>query len=145
MIPEDNINNKAGGQAPKDRVAYDARTIPVIEEKIKVSKKLVETGEVYISKKVNEEDVVVDVPYEYEDIQVERVTINKYVDTPPPASRQEGETTIIPVLKEVVVKRLVLVEEIHVTKRKVKDQASQNMTLRSEEVSVKRKNSNTSD
>ncbi|WP_224999091.1 YsnF/AvaK domain-containing protein [Cesiribacter sp. SM1] len=145
MASKDKTYNKAEGQAAEDRVAYQSKTIPVIEEKVKVRKKVVETGSVHISKKVHEDEVDVEVPYVYEDVDVERIAINQYVDTPPPAIRQEGETTIIPVLKEVVVKRLVLVEELHVTKRKVKKQASQHMTLRSEEVSVKRKNSNTSE
>jgi uncharacterized protein (TIGR02271 family) len=145
MTSKDKRYISAEAQPAEDRAAYDSRTIPVIEEKVKVTKKVVETGTVHISKRVNEEDVDVEVPYVYEDVDIERIPVNKYVDTPPPAIRQEGDTTIIPVLKEVVVKRLVLVEELHVTKRKVKKQASQHMTLRSEEVSVKRKNSNTSE
>lgn len=114
------------------------KTIPVIEEHVQVGKKVVETGQVSINKRVSEEDVIVDVPYVQEEINVERVPINRYVDTPPPAMRQDGDTTIIPVLKEVVVKRLVLVEELHITKKKVQQQASQDMTLRREEIDVQK-------
>jgi uncharacterized protein (TIGR02271 family) len=118
-----------------------SKTIPVIEEQVQVGKKVVETGQVSINKRVSQEDVIVDVPYVQEEINVERVPMNRYIDTPPPAMRQEGDTTIIPVLKEVVVKRLVLVEELHITKKKVQQQASQDMTLRREEVEIQRKNS----
>ncbi|EMR00961.1 YsnF/AvaK domain-containing protein [Cesiribacter andamanensis] len=126
------------GAAPDDDRHYTSRTIPVIEESVEVDKRVVETGQVNISKRVSEEDVIVDVPYVKEEIQVERVPINRYIDTPPPAIRHDGDTTIIPVLREVVVKRLVLVEELHVTKKKIKHQASQDMTLRREEVEIKR-------
>lgn len=118
------------------------KTIPVIEEQVRVDKQVVETGQVNINKRVSQEEVIVDVPYVQEEINVERVPVNRYIDSPPPAIRHDGDTTIIPVLKEVVVKRLVLVEELHITKKKVTKQASQDMTLRHEEVIVERTDTN---
>lgn len=115
-------------------------TIPVIEEQVKVDKHTVATGSVHVSKDVHEENVIIDEPTVHEEADVERVTINQYVDEAPPAIRKEGEVTIIPVLREevVVVKRLKLVEEIRITKRKVESHKPQQMTLRKEEVIVKR-------
>jgi stress response protein YsnF len=59
----------------------------------------------------------------------------------PPAVRQEGDTTIIPVLREVLVveKRYELVEEVHVTKKKTVVPHVQEITLRKEVVEVERK------
>ncbi|WP_237144036.1 YsnF/AvaK domain-containing protein [Pontibacter pamirensis] len=116
------------------------RVIPVVEEQIRVHKKTVETGSVHVSKDVHEEEVTVDVPTVHEEVNVERIAINKYVDSPPPPVRHEGDVMIISVLEEevVVTKRLKLVEEVHVTKRKHETKENQHITLRKEEVKVNR-------
>ena len=123
-----------------ERVVEPGETtkIPVVEEQLQVQKKVVETGGVRVHKSVEAEDVLVEMPVLEEEFLVERVTINQYVDTAPPAIRNEGNTTIIPVLKEVLVKRLVLVEEVHITKKTVKKQGSAEATLRKEKVTVER-------
>ncbi|MHA6247725.1 YsnF/AvaK domain-containing protein [Pontibacter sp. CAU 1760] len=115
-------------------------TIPVIEEQVKVDKHVIATGSVHVSKDVHEENVIIDEPMVHEEADVERVTINQYIDEAPPAIRKEGDVTIIPVLQEevVVMKRLKLVEEIRITKRKIESHQPQQMTLRKEEVIVKR-------
>lgn len=113
--------------------------IPVIEEQLRIDKQLIETGVVRISKHVIEESQTVDIPVFREEVMVEHVAVYQYVDTPP-AVRYEGETMIVPVLREVLVteKRLLLVEEVHVTKRHITDQETQEVTLRKEEVTVER-------
>ena len=99
-----------------------------------------ETGRVNIYKDVHEEDVTVDVPTVHEEVNVERVPVNEYVESAPPSVRYEGDVMIIPVLHEelVLVKRLKLVEELHVTKRKIETHEAQHVTLRKEEVNVDR-------
>jgi uncharacterized protein (TIGR02271 family) len=118
----------------------EAAVIPIIEEQWQVGKKIVETGRVVVSKKVHEEEVTVDVPIMHEEHDIERVTVNQYVDTAPPAVRYEGETMIIPVLREEVVveKRILLVEELRITKRQIQTNTPQQVTLRKEEVIVDR-------
>ena len=137
-----NINNKQekAQQAKTDLSADKTLSIPVIEEKVTVGKEKVESGKVRISKRVYEEEETLNLPESKEELDVERVKINKYVDSAPPAMRQEGDTTIIPVLKEVTVveKRLVLVEEVRVTRRKVQSESSQKVNLRKEEIIVER-------
>jgi uncharacterized protein (TIGR02271 family) len=110
--------------------------IPVIEEKIKIGKKNVETGKLKIMKKIAEEEVTVEVPAGQEELEVERVTVNQYIEGAAPEIRQENGTTIIPVLREVIEKRLLLTEELHITKRKVQSDAKEKIRLRKEEVSV---------
>ena len=119
--------------------AAERRTIPVIEEQVHIEKEVVETGTVHVSKKVHEEQVQVDLPLLYEVSDIRRVEVNRFVDTPPPAVRQEEQTTIIPVLREVLVKRLLLVEEIHITKIEQQEPVQQEVTLRREEVQVERR------
>jgi len=67
------------------------------------------------------------------------------VDTPPPAMRYEGDTTIIPVLREVMVvqKRYEIMEEIRITKRKTESTDTQQVILRKEEVNIERSSNDT--
>lgn len=111
--------------------------IAVIQEQVQVNKKVVETGVVTIAKRVHEDRQIVDLPVVREEITVERVAINQYVETSP-SVRYEGETMIIPVLQEVFVKRLLLVEEVHVIRNRVQTSESQEVILRKEEVVVDR-------
>lgn len=118
-----------------------SESFPVMEEKLEVGKKLVETGKVKLHKMVTEEDVNIDLSLEHDEIEVERIAVNQYVDEAPPATRYEGDTMIIPVLREEIVKRLVVVEEVRITRRKSHGQVQEKATLRKEEVKVERSNS----
>lgn len=113
--------------------------IPVIEEEVKVGKKIVETGKVRISKKVSEHEELVDEPLLREQVAVERVPVNQYVEAMP-QPRQEGDRLIIPVVKEeiVVQKRLLIVEELHIRKQVTEAHEPQRVILRKEEVEVTR-------
>ncbi|MBC7921412.1 MAG: YsnF/AvaK domain-containing protein [Ferruginibacter sp.] len=113
--------------------------IRVIEEQIRIDKKVVESARVRISKRVSEHEESVDISLVHEEVDVERVAVNQYVETPP-SIRYEGDTTIIPVLREVAVveKRLLLVEELRVTKRHVQTNETQQLTLRREDIQVER-------
>ncbi len=120
--------------------------IPVIEEQVVVGKRVVETGSVRISKKVSEEQATVSLPLLHEEYDVERVAINQMVDTPPLAVRYEGDTTIIPVLREVMVvqKRYEILEEIRITKRITESVDTQQVLLRKEEITIDRTATDTS-
>ncbi|MDQ3459892.1 MAG: YsnF/AvaK domain-containing protein [Deinococcota bacterium] len=111
--------------------------IPIVEETLEVGKRQRTTGGVRLTKTVHEREEVVEAPTVHEDVEVERVSIDRVVEAPV-AVRQEGETTIYPVLEEVLVteKRLVLKEEIRVTKRRYETNEPQRVTLRREEVNV---------
>lgn len=113
--------------------------VPIVEEQLRVGTREVETGRVRLTKKVLESEVLVDDPVAREEVEVVRVPVGRGVDGPVP-TRQEGDTLIIPVLEEVLVveKRLVLVEELHVRKRRVEVTTPQSFTLRKEEVVVER-------
>ena len=139
-----NISQNGSQQDDFNMSEDQSLTVPVIEEKLEIGKEVVESGKVRVSKRVYEEVETVNLPESREELDVERIAINKYVDSPPPAIRHEGDTTIIPVLKEVTVveKRLLLVEEVRVTRRKVQSESSQKVSLRKEEVIVEREENN---
>jgi len=75
-----------------------------------------------------------------EEVEVERVTINRVVEETPPI-RREGDTMIIPLLEEVLVveKRWVLREEVHVRKLSKEVHTPQEVLLRNEQVEIERK------
>ncbi len=118
----------------------DGKTvIPVIAEEISVGKKVVESGKVRISKRISEHEELVDVPLFREEVRIERVPVNVFVEAPPPV-RREGDTMIIPVVEEQIViqKKLLLVEELRVRKEIVEHHEPQKVNVRKEEVEIKR-------
>ncbi|HEY9487538.1 MAG TPA: DUF2382 domain-containing protein [Chryseosolibacter sp.] len=92
-------------------------TIPVVEEVLQVEKKVVDGDSIRVIKKVDDETVNIPLTSRMHAYSIERVSLNEYVDSPPPAVRYDGETMVISVLEEevVVVKRLKLVEEVRIT------------------------------
>lgn len=114
--------------------------VPIIEEHAVVHREVVESGRVRLSKVVQEHEEAIDLALQHEEVNVERVGVNRFVadDTPAPTMRYEGDTLVIPVVREVLVKRLLLVEELHVTKHQVQTQETQTVTLRHEQVQVER-------
>ena len=113
--------------------------IPVTEEEIVVNKRVVESGSVRLSKRISEREEIVDVPLLREEVSFERVPVNRVVETAP-APRQEGNVMIIPIVEEQVFvqKRLVVVEELRITKQVVEDRQQHAVTLAKEEVEIKR-------
>jgi uncharacterized protein (TIGR02271 family) len=115
-------------------------SVPVIEEELEVGKRRVEGDRVSVRTILRERTEVVEQPLESMEVEVERIAIDREIDTAPDI-RNDGDTTIIPVVEErlVVEKRLFLREEIHVHRRRVVTQFRQNVTLRSQEVVVERR------
>jgi uncharacterized protein (TIGR02271 family) len=119
--------------------AATVAVLPVVEEELRVGKRVVETGRVRVTKHVREREELVDEPLVREEYDVERVPVNVFVDEAV-GPRQEGETLIVPVLEEVLVveKRLLVREELRITRRQTEERESRRVTLLSEEVSVER-------
>jgi uncharacterized protein (TIGR02271 family) len=115
-------------------------SLPVIEEELRVGIRKDETGKLRIVKNVHEEDVIVSGPVYNEDVEIERVPLNQFVDAPPQV-RHEGDTMIIPVVKEEVIvqTRLVLVEEVRITKRVTQRTVEKPVTLRKEEIVIEKR------
>lgn len=123
--------------APNLETSDEKIVIPVVEEQAFINKQVVETGKVRISKRVSQHEELIDEPLLREEVTVERIPINQYVDQTPQV-RQEGDIMIIPVVQEQIVmqKRLVLVEELRVRKQIIETHQPQSVTLRKETVDV---------
>ncbi len=117
----------------------DEEVVPVVEETAVVRKERVAAETVRLHKRVHEEEEVLDVPVQTEAIEVERVPVGRWIDAPAEV-RREGDTTVYPVVEEVLVveKRLRLVEEVRVTRRQETRRVQERVALRREEVVVER-------
>lgn len=118
------------------------RRIPVIEERARIDKESVERAVVKITTAIREIDQVLTDELRKEIIDIRRVPIGAEVDEIP-AVREEGDVTVIPIVEEraVIVKHLMLVEELHVHRRSVRENVQVPVTVRSTEVSVERRRS----
>ncbi len=122
---------KEPGKEPEEIV------VPVIAEQLDVSKEQVTTGVVRVTRHVSERTETVDETGFREEVEVKRIPINRYVETQPEV-QVEGDTTIIPVLEEVLVveKRLLLKEEVRVTRKRKEVKSPQEVHLRSEDIKI---------
>ncbi len=144
-VPRDLLEESADGRLSLPlafsalQVGDEVTRIPIAEERLRVSKRVRETGRVRLTKHVDVREEIVDEPLFREEVEVERVPIDRYVDEPT-ATRTEGDTTVIPVYEEVLVveKKLLLKEELHVTRRRTEHRDPQRIALRSERVEVER-------
>jgi len=95
-------------------------TVPLVEETLVPVTQWHEAGALEIHKTVQTVTQELDVPVRYEEATVERVPVNRVLaEGEQPAQRQEGDTLIVPVIREeiVVVKQRILIEELRITKQ----------------------------
>lgn len=110
---------------------HDLATIPVVEEQAIVRKQRKLTSGLRVHTVVHQDEVVVDEPLATEQVEVQRVVLDRWVTAPVPI-RHEGDTVIITLHEEVVVveKCLKTTEEVHLVRRRTTRSAPQSVTLR---------------
>jgi len=118
----------------------ETKVIPVIEEVLKVDKKVVETGRIHIRKEINKEEKQIEIPLTNESYEVEKVKVKNQIFDQPPSIRHEGDVIVIPVIKEVaeIKIRYEVTEEIHLKKNKTITTHTEQVTLKKEKVIVER-------
>ena len=114
-------------------------TIPVIAEEAHVTKREVATEQVSVRTSFEQETVTVRDTVARDNIEVRRIPIDREV-AEAPQIREDGDVTIVPVLEErvVVEKRLFLVEEIHIVRRRSVEEVALPIELRRTVVDVER-------
>ena len=103
-----------------DRATDEAERIPLVDEELRVEKRQVVTGKVRVRTVSEVVEEVARATLQDDVVEVARVPIDRVVEGDAvPEIRTEGDLTIVPVLEEVavVVKRLVLKEELHIRRR----------------------------
>ena len=136
MVDRNPVPNS--GQA-QGGASEEVAAIPLVEERLSVAKRQVESGRVRVRVTVEEREETVTEQLSHDDLQIERVPRNIRL-TEVPHVRLEGNTTIVPVVEEVLVveKVLMLVEEIHVCRKSVAETAQIPVKVRSERADVQR-------
>ena len=116
-----------------------ADTIKLVEEQAVVSKLAVPGDTIRVRTEIDTEDETVSLDVRRENYVVDRVPHNTVVTSIPEIRREDG-LTIIPVLEEraVVVKQLVLVEEIHIREDHRVETVEETVTLRKQRAVVER-------
>jgi uncharacterized protein (TIGR02271 family) len=111
--------------------------MPVVREEVKISKRQAETGRVRITKQVREREEPVQADLIRQEVEVERIPLNRVLDAPPKV-REEGDVLVIPILEEIIEKRWLLKEEVRVRRRSIRATHRDRVVLRTEMVSVDR-------
>lgn len=113
--------------------------IPIVEEQAEITKRRRTTGTVRVEKVVHGDLVPVEAELVSETVDVRRVPADRFVDGPV-ADRHEGDTVIVSVIEEVLVveKRLKVVEEIHLTRRRTSETVAEQVEVRREEARITR-------
>ena len=113
--------------------------IPLVEERLHTAKREVETGRVKVRTLVDEHETIVRDELVRGRVDVQRVAVNVEVAVAPPV-REEGDTIVIPVVQEVLVveKKLMLIEELRVSRSTYIEEFAQPVTVRSQRAVVER-------
>jgi uncharacterized protein (TIGR02271 family) len=126
--------NKSVGNEDADKLV-----LPLHGEALTVTRRKVETGRVHISTVTTTHDALVDELLAREQVEIERIPVGRVVETPPTV-RNEGYTTIIPVVEDVVFveKRIFLKEEVHIRRVRRTEHHRETVVLREQEAVIKR-------
>jgi uncharacterized protein (TIGR02271 family) len=113
--------------------------IELVEERLEVEKRAVERGRVVVRKHVDTREEIAEAVLQQDELSVERVPLGVPVDVAPPV-REEGDVLIVPVLEEqlVIQTRLILKEELRITRRRREETFREPVRLRVERAEVVR-------
>lgn len=113
--------------------------IPLHEEQASIAKRRVVTGRILVSTVTHEHQEVIDELLAHEHVEIERTPIGKRIEEAP-AIREEGDTTIIPIVEEILVveRQLVLKEEIRIRRARSNENYRERVMLRRQEAIITR-------
>jgi uncharacterized protein (TIGR02271 family) len=139
-VSDDNDPNKKKGES---EVGVEGReddaTLRLVAEELAVAKEKVETGRVRISTRTHEREALVDENLARERVEIETVPVGLRIAAIPEV-RQEGDTTIVPVVEEILVveRHLILKEEIRIKRVRTTERHQEKVMLRHQEAVVTR-------
>lgn len=118
-------------------IAPDEQVLSLHAEDMTVGRRTRHTGAVQVAVATHVRNQPVDQVLSRTAAHVEHVPVGRFVDEMP-GTRNEGDTTVIPIVEEVLVTRLFLREEVHVTRVTTTHRHQDSVSLRSEEAIVTR-------
>jgi uncharacterized protein (TIGR02271 family) len=139
MRPETDREDTEPSPLPRRDPTQDPDILRLWEEELSFDRERVETGRVRVRVVTREHDETVEIPLTRENVEIERVAVGREVDEIPPR-RQEGDTTIVPIVEEVITlqRKLVLKEELHLRFVRATEQHRETVTLRRQEAVIER-------
>jgi uncharacterized protein (TIGR02271 family) len=119
--------------------SLDDHKLTLLAEELSVGKESVETGRLRVSKQTHTREVAVEESLLRESAEIETIPIGRRIFEMP-SVRQEGETIVVPIVEEILhtERRLILQEEVRITRRKTTEQIHDRVTLRYQEAVVTR-------
>jgi uncharacterized protein (TIGR02271 family) len=120
--------------------------IPLHAEAITVARQSVAGDTVRIETATRTREHHIDESLVHTQVEVERVPIGRTVSAMP-AVREEGDTTILPVVEEVIIveRRLILKEEVHIRHVQVTERHTETVATREQTAEIFRTQANSSE
>ena len=111
--------------------------VELAQEQLEISKREVERSRIVIRTRVEERDEVAELELQQDEVTVERIPRGVPVDAKP-AIREEDGVLIVPIVEEqlVVTTRLILKEELRISRRTRTELVRQPVRLRSEQAEI---------
>ena len=130
---------QSGEQLSSEPGGRDPLQIQVLEESISIGKRIVKGDTVSVSTQTHAVEEIAEVTMRHTVVDIERIAINRIVEKAAEI-RTEGDVTVIPVMEEqfVIVKQLLLKEEIHIRKRTKAETVRQPVELLRQHVKIRR-------
>jgi uncharacterized protein (TIGR02271 family) len=127
----------AGGEGLGVRADGEALRLPILAERLSAEVRPIDLGELRVHKRVDASEEAVRRDVERDEVDVERVPVNRPLEAPA-VQRTEGEWLVIPVMEEVLVvrKQLMLKEEVRIRTRRVTEEQTVVETVRHERVEL---------
>ncbi len=113
--------------------------VPLHTEDLVVSRRHTTGGTARVGIVTRERDQQIDEELTHQRVEIERVPSGRVIDVVPPV-RQEGDTTIMSVVEEIVVveRRLILKEEIHIRRLRTTEHHRETVVLRDQDAVITR-------
>jgi len=119
----------------------EEQVIQVVAEELHIETERVARGVVRVHKRVETREEIVNTTLSQEKVTIDHIPVNKVLEEQNiPKIRQENGVLIIPVIEEVLVieKRLLLREEVHISRQRTKQNIPKKVILRREVVDIER-------
>ncbi len=122
-----------------ESAAGEITVIELFEEQAVVSRRVVAGATVLVATTTSVREQQVEEALARETVEIERVPIGRVVESTPDV-RQEGDTTIVPVMEEVLVleRRLLLREEVRIRRVRTTETHRETVQLRQQVATVTR-------
>lgn len=133
------MRTPTGNDEPRPTDDANEAVLPLLAEEVEVSKQVVETGRVQVTRVTHQHEQLIDELLAVETAEIERTPIGRQVDVMP-AIREEGDAIVVPIVEEVLVveRRLFLKEEVRIRRVRSTERHQETVTLRHHEAVVTR-------